>query len=369
MYELPASNLHRVMNGCDGSVTVFHGRISSPPPSDTTREGLAAHSAFRRLLEEPTLNPSDLIGTSVFISADGSTYVVTADMIDNIYPHVESIRSRGNPVQAEKVTDWVITNGGITNGRINGRADVVSSSLDTLYIDDLKYGWKPIDPAGNWTLISHAIAESLLATYDWFVFTIHQPRPYHPDGPIRSFKISRAALLDLRAEIHRKFSRLTDTLTTSPTNCYKCAAASICPALRLASMSALDIISEGFDDSLSAEELSYELDLMNRATEIIKVRKNALDELAQAKISSGKHLINYEMTPTLGNRKWKPEITAEIIQALTGVDVSDRGMISPAAAERAGISKDVVNLFCDRPSGFKLARVDLQKSAARIFKP
>lgn len=366
--NIEANHLHRIMGGCDGSLKLTNGR-SGPPPSDATREGLAAHAAFRRIVDGHD-KPNDLIGHTVMIDADQSTFVITREIIDNIMSAVDHVKARGGNILTETKTDWSPL---ADRGRINGRADLIACDNigGVLYVDDLKYGFRLVDVERNWALISHAIGfitGSQSKHFNKIVFTIFQPRPYHPDGNIRTWSITAADLLAYKAIIQGTFAEYHDRLVTGQ-HCYKCLAAAICPALRSASMNALDVVSTAFDDSLTGDELAFELDLMDRAETIIKIRSKALDEHARAEIMAQRRVGNYDMAPGLGNRRWNDGVTAEMILSLTGVDINEKPeLMTPAAAERAGVGKDITPLFTHRPqTEFKLRKRDLDKEARRAF--
>lgn len=370
LIDVQASHLHRIMGGCDGSMKLVRGR-PNPPPSDSTREGLAAHVVFRHCLDG-LYNPSSLIGHTVHIDADGSTFVITREIIDNVLPSVEYIRKRGIPpvsTLTEYTVNWSPTNG----AKINGRADLIQCDNPgaVLYVDDLKFGYRLVEVERNWTLLSHAIGFMITSNsfhFQKIVLTIHQPRPYHPDGYIRQWSIGQKELADIRDEIFNAFTTYRDQLKTGD-HCYKCLAAAICPALRLATMNVLDVVSDGFDDSLTGEELAFELDMMTRAANLLKVRTKALDEHARAELSSNRTVGPYGMVATVGHSKWLPTVDAGTILALTGVDIEEKSLMTPAAAKRAGVPEEIVSSLTTRPTtGFKLDRVDLNKQAQRAFK-
>ncbi len=376
VYTVQAGHLHRVMNGCEGSVRLAPINAREPPPSDAAREGIAAHSVLRQVLNE-NIDPVTFIGKNVRIDDDNGTYVVTRDIIENLRDTIDHIKNRWylealSSEFCERRTDW-----GTGTDRfkrwtdIRGRADYIAYSPETttLFVDDLKYGWRLVSPEHNWTLISHAIgfAVSDNLPISRVVFTIHQPRPYHPDGPRRSWEITGDRLHQYKAEISDRFLTLSDTLRTGE-HCYKCAAAPICPALRGATMTALDAVSVGYDDSLTDDELDYELDLMARAKALVEVRGKALMETATARIKGGNNLPNYSVQPIVGHRAWKPAISASVIETLTGITITKTETVTPAEAKRRGMSDELIAAFTDRPiTGFKLTRESINDQASRLF--
>jgi hypothetical protein len=58
----------------------------------------------------------------------------------------------------------------------------------------------------------------------------------------------------------------------------------------------------------------------------------------------------------------------EAIRLLTGVNIVEKSVLSPAKAEKAGMKKEFVNQLVDRPFlGQKLIRRDANDVATKIF--
>jgi len=356
--EINATDLHRIM-GCGGFLELAPHAIADKITDDRL-EGIAAHGVFKYVLNGMVSTAEELVDRNI------NGYIVTAEMVEHIIPHIEHIQRRGLTVLSEEKLNWATPTGGI----INCRADVVSydEMTQTLYIDDPKYGWKIVEPHHNWQMIAYAIGA--MVTHKWpalnIVMTIHQPRPFHGSGPVREWIIDARAIQQFYQQIVDRLVTLPDTVTTGP-HCYKCDRAYACPASRMAALAAVDITTGAYSEDLTALQISYELNLLDRAQEALKVRLDALKSLATSKGG----VPGWAMKQSYGNRKWIEGADAETLSMLGGVAVEalqKLSLITPSQAEKVGVPKEVVSGWTDRPSrGFNLVRADTDKDAQKLF--
>lgn len=284
-------------------------------------------------------------------------YILTAEMVD----HVSAIASMISHRDMD-ATLWPqkSVNVSIGNLEIDGNIECVgwNDQTRTLYIDEMKYGWRIVEVSNNWHLISYALAMFIGygCAFDQVVMTIHQPRPHHPDGPTRSVTMTR----DQIAAAHTKIlAEMSDACQTGP-ECYGCGAAMICPSAEKAAYAAIDASMIATSDDVDGGTLGFELIMLERAEEAIKIRKKALDELATHRIKNGEHVAHWTLKNSLSNRKWLDGITADVVKSMSGVDVSDVGIITPSQAEKRGVNKSVIESLTERKStGFKLVRQDI----------
>jgi hypothetical protein len=354
-----ASELHRIM-GCGGYLGI--GALESADAvTDERREGIAAHGLVQLVLTGVVSSADELIDRNIH------GHIVTGEMVEYLTPVIEHIQRRNLSTATEAVVDWTTA-----NAFIKGRADIVSfdPATATLFIDDLKYGWKIVEPEMNWQLIAYAIGA--LFTFGWqphrIVFTIYQPRPFHGNGTMREWIIDNAAIQNFYHQINARFESLPNTVTTGP-HCYKCDRAAACPAARQAALAAVDVTLHTYHENLTDLQISYELDLLERAGDALKVRTDALKSLATSKGG----VPGWALKQSQGNRKWIEGTDAETIAMLGGVDVAKlqkSSLITPAQAEKAGLDKTIAAAFTERAStGFKLVRADTDKDAKKLFNP
>jgi hypothetical protein len=184
---------------------------------------------------------------------------------------------------------------------------------------------------------------------------------------MRSWVITYVELTQLYAQLNVALSNPADQLVTSA-HCHQCPSLVPCPAARMAEMNAIDATSTVFEDTTSNADLSFTLDNLNRASKMIEDRLKAFEELAKHRVTAGQVVDNYSVEMGLGNRRFKEGMTADILKAMTGKDLSQQKLVTPAAAERMGVDEIIINALTERPTtGVKLVRVKASKKAERIF--
>jgi hypothetical protein len=352
MLVITATELPRVMQ-CNGSRLM---PASLPPqatdPTDR-EEGNAAHWAAQRLFEGHDIVPGQFAPNG---------YAVTGEMLE----HVGTYLSALNCGEMETETSF-----GTDVYRVNARCDhrKWDAPRSTLHIDDFKYGRRLVDPVNNWTLIAHAIGTCMFLQIrpERIVLTIHQPRPHHPDGHSRSWVITYTELMNLYSTLDATLRNPSDMLRTG-SQCAKCHALATCPAAREAGMNAIDATCLAFNENLSNDIVSFELDTLRTAAATIKNRLTALEDLAQHRLRGGQIIDNYALDNQWGHRRWKPGLTAKAVSLVTGVDVTKDELVTPAEAERRGVPAPVVKSLTERPmTGVKLIRQSADQRARKLL--
>jgi len=363
MITVTADELPRFMN-CNGS-RLLPATLPVAVTDTTARdEGIAAHymavAVFRN-----EFNIDELVDRK----APNGVYM-TVEMSEHVQAYLDAIvhLDRGGIDHANVEVE---TSFGTDQFRVNARADHIAECMTgtVLYIDDFKIGWGIVEPEQNWTLIAHAIGycQSRQITPARIVLTIHQPRPYHPDGKSRSWEISYPELLALYQQIAATLTNPSDQVVTGP-QCRKCHALATCPAARKASMNAIDASEVAFSDEIVNDVLSFELNTLRTAQTALENRLDALEELAKYRLKSGQVLDGYAVENQLSNTDWKPGITVDLMQALTGKNLAKPKLITPKQAIKAGVPEDVIKPLTERrTTGVKLVRIDANKKAQRIF--
>ncbi len=360
MLRITADELPRFM-ACNGS-RLMGGTL--PPITDTTSrdEGIAAHYMAMQIISKKST-----IEELADRKAPNGVYM-TSDMAEFVSSFVQAIdRPYINPLMIEHETSFSDNK----HWNIAGRVDAAGLTFSSLHIDDLKYGWRIVEPEMNWTLISHAVGiltNNAWMKPDFITFTIHQPRPYHPDGPTRSWAVTYDRLMELSGQLGTTLSNPTDELRTS-SHCAKCPALPSCPAARKAEMNAIDASETIYEDTISNELLSFNLDTLNRAEAMLKARKEAFEELASHRIKAGQVVDNYSVNTGLGNTKWNDGVDAGMLTALTGKELSKPKLVTPAEAKRLGVPDVIIKSLTHRPTTPpKLVRGNADKIAQRMFK-
>lgn len=361
MIRINADDLPRFM-ACNPSIRMA---ASVPPSSEaidnTTRdEGIAAHYMATAVFSN-AYAIEELVGRK----APNGVYM-TEEMSEHVREYLDTLTvSHGFANFAMREMEV-----NADHASVSGRADYGAFTSDfKMTIADFKYGYRIVNPDLNWTLISHAIGiiertRNIPATID---FAIFQPRPFHRLGAWRVWSIGYTQLLDLKDQLYRALETPSDQLHTS-NFCGKCPANATCPAANAASMNAIDVVETAHDETMSDADLSTQLDTLNRASNMIKSRVEALEELAKHRIKAGAIVNNYSVEMGLGKTKWKEHVTAGMLKGLTGKDLVKDALVTPAEAKRRGVNEEFIKLVTERPTtGLKLVRISADEKAKRLF--
>ena len=352
-----ASGLSRVMN-CAGSVALT-AQCPEPESSEAAREGTAAHEAAELVL---TGQAPDL--TSLIDRQMSNGVFVTAEMAEHLEPYVAM--SQGWCI--ERKAKWALCDGVVLSGATDAAAATTCDGT-TLRIRDLKYGWSLVEAENNWQLVAYAILQGgLTPGVKTIEMSIFQPRPWHPDGPLRTWTITGKKLREYAARITSRLATLDDSLETG-THCKYCAALSRCPAAREMQFNAIDVaMNAGHTDPEDGVSLASQLDIIEQAQARLKLRFDSLTDAALARIKTGSLVPGYAAVPSYGRKSWNEGVTVDMVAAFTGrQDLSQPQLITPAQAKKRGVSDIMLDTLASTPQrGIKLARQDA-KAASRAF--
>lgn len=354
MLSITATDLPRFM-ACNGSVTLDSPALDGVTDTTVKDEGIAAHWLAEQV--HKGMQPEELVDRQ----APNGVFI-TGEMVEHLEDYLQFIHHAAPNIEVD-------TSFNNMQFDVHGRADAVAFDPTTLHIVDLKYGWSIVEPEMNWTLIAHAIGyiQKHHTITQQIKFTIYQPRPYHPAGKIRSWVITGDELIKLQSDLIRALTNPTDKLNTS-IHCKNCPSLAYCPAARKAQYNAIEASEKAFTDVISNDNLSVQIDELRRAACMLKDLEKAYSELALHRLKKGEIINNFTLDKELSNRQWKEGITPEILQILTGKDLTKKQLITPAQAEKAGVSKEVVAPFTERVNkGVKLVRMDANAKAKKLF--
>lgn len=362
MTEYQASGLVRLL-ACNGSRGMGNS-LPIPPQTDDAVEGIAAHFVANAVLTGLISDPLEYVDRQT-----PSGFYVTPDMAEFVAVYLDALASRQSPVSGCEVqTDFGFENGDI----IRARADHIAYEPidEILDIDDFKYGYHAVEPDDNWTLIAYAIGYCI--RYDvqpkLIRLNIHQPRPFHRDGPCRTATLDWEQLKAKKNELEHLLSNLDDVLVTGERQCYMCPAAPTCPAHRNAAMNGIEASSIAFAEDIPDDILAYELDLLDRAKSAIEARLTAATELATHRAQSGRTIPGRILENSLGNRRWLKTTTPAMLNLIGGKEMTKVKLPTLAEAKAAGMSDETINGLTERPPlGFKLIKRNTSKQAAKMF--
>ncbi len=362
--EIRCSKLDRTMN-CLG----YHSLedLQESETNEAAKEGTAIGELLSEMIRQNTLTPNIGQAASNGFHLDRDMWFYASDTFKTLKD-----TSQGAKIETEERIDWM-TQSGIT---VRGQFDISYIVGSTLHVEDLKYGWRIVDVKENWQLIGYAIGQVFRLSKNGFVpthihFKIHQPRPHHEDGPIRSWVITYDELIEYCKQIEERLMALVSgdkTLSTSK-SCLYCEGLNSCPAFNRSFYASVEtVLGEWKQDVLSNEDVSHQLDVLNRVQEIIKIKSDSLNQLGVMRIGAGQIIPKYSIEETLGDRKWSKEVSAKSIKVMTGIDITKQDILSPTQAEKAGVPKKLVaQLITREKRGSKLVKKDLTEEAKKIF--
>lgn len=376
MISYSASDLHRIFE-CGGST------LAPPLPadyrSDSAEEGTAAHWVAQQFAAE-------LAGPETFkvgqLAPNG--VAIDADMIEHGQAYGDFIPSgEGShilPPWIEADASWLVTD----SIRIGCRADVSWLDGNTLHLRDYKYGWRLVEVADNWQLVAGAIGAVRKLFAEWkpdemgpfpvtqVCLSIHQPRPYHPDGPLRERTLTLAELEKLHGVIVARLTTLDASRFATGEHCGYCRAAVLgtCPAFIRASHNAVDVVMSGSMIELPPAALAVHLDQLRRAQTVLKDRLGYVEDLATRALQADPLSVpNYGVRPNYGNTIWT--VDADVVRQETNADILQPAkLVTPAEAKRRGVSDEVIAKYTKRPLiGQKLVKIDADAEARKALEP
>lgn len=354
--EIRCSQLARPM-ACAGFLSFENLPVQEA--GEAAEEGTAAGELLER----------KLLGKDIPRQARNGVYF-TDEMHFYVDPIVEEIHgNRDSEVLCEQRIDWQSRSG----VWIRGSYDISFVRAGRLYVDDLKFGWGIVEVKDNWQLLGYAIGEVIRrkSHFPEIVLRIRQPRPHHEDGPCREWVLTYPELLAYKEKIDARLEQIVAGYRELSTGkqCKYCAAApEACPAFNRLFYRALEVTYDFHQDQIDEVELARQLDQVERATEVIKIKKDSIEQLAAMRVREGKVIPGWITEERYGDRRWKDFVTPEVIESLTGKNLVEKSILSPAKAEKAGLPKEFVNQLVDRKFlGQRMVKKDAKQIADKIF--
>ncbi len=327
-----------------------------PNDDDAKREGICAHWVAESMFNNRGVAARDMIGEQ-----HKNGWVVDEEMAHHVASYVEYVEQFGTVTAAEKPVS-------LYDGLVVGRLDNTSTSGSILRIFDLKYGWKLKEAHHNYESLCYALAEWSADpwTVDAIEIHIYQPRPHHPDGPARVWRIERAEIQTWYAWLFQVATEARDNpRATVGDQCKYCPAAASCHALAAASYDITQTVLESRMLLYTPEQLAAELRFLEMAKKRIAARAKAIEAEATARLSKGQFIPGAVLEATKGNRQWKYAL--DKLAVMLGRPVHKEVPMSPAEMERAGVSKNIVNSLSERPNTGRKINLNPEGYAEKMF--
>lgn len=345
---------------CPGSVQLG---AQFPELGDTSRadEGTAAHWVGAELL----------LGTSV--PEPGTTapngYIVDADMIDGARLWVDDVLAVAGSRAAELQVEQRVAMPRI-HADAFGTPDTwfYDQAAGVVYVWDFKYGHGIVEVVENWQMVAYVCGILDLLGVDGRTdqhvtvdLRIVQPRAYHRDGRVRSWRVKAS---DLRGYFNRLAHAADEAmkpgarLAAGP-HCLYCPAARGCPTLRRTALAVADWAEGAQPEQLPPDALGAELVLLELLAKLVKARHTAIETQVEATLRSGQPVGDWTLEPAYGRQAWTiPADEVAALGELFGVDLrKPLDVITPNQASKKGVDAAVIKSYSQFPSaGMKLAR-------------
>jgi Protein of unknown function (DUF2800). len=261
--------------------------------------------------------------------------------------------------------------------------EFAAGRIKLLRLPDYKYGHRYVEVFENPQLAAYVdgVIERLqLDEADpnlWVEFIIVQPRAYHRDGPVRTWR-GRAS--DLRGILNVAWSAAHEALGPNPiarTNdaCVDCKARHVCSVLQRANYSLIDFSGTAEVVELPAEAVGQELAMVEDAIERLKARATGLSAQAEALIRQGKRVSHYHMEQGESRMIYREDVTLDEVVGfgdLIGIDLRKpqtlkEQLVTPTQAIKLGVDAGAMKAFAWRPpAAYKLTRDD-STLARKVF--
>lgn len=325
---------------CTASIQ-FIESLKLPPGDDDeyAKEGTEAHRVFATALGLD--NPFD-VEFETFEQAEHLPQAI--EYVENIQArHPEAEVHREIRVNPQKFVRTV---------HCKGTADVIIPvDMDVLYVIDLKFGVHVVvDVEDNTQLILYALGslakfEALGYEFKEVVLTILQPRAWHPEGPIREWRVSRNKLVRWGRRLGRKAREALGPVPvfrpTPEDACRFCPAAGVCRALAeyelKAARKVFTTVADTEAEFKGDEELMpHEVSFLLKEFPAMRRWMSKVSGMALSRMENGGHIPYFGLKDKLSYRKWAEE--SETLEILFDEDtLYERVLRSPAQVEkRAG---------------------------------
>lgn len=332
--------------------------------SEATREGTEAHGYLAAMLDPhqhaaPEDAPSTEMGEAAVL---GFNAVLQARASAGGQGHVETRvdMHQVHPTQCWGTADWFD----------------LDEKTSTVYVVDFKYGHRYVDPYENPQLVLYGLGAlnffGVVLDTSWsFVFTIVQPRAYHADGPVKTWRCDGARFLQLVEALRQAADEATgfEPAMRTGEHCNDCEGRATCPAFQQVAGAALDVSRTSTPQEMSPEAIGTMRTYLASAIKRLEGMATGLDAAIERAARSGASVPGWELKPKDTRLDWSVDLAeVALLGDLYGIQLSKPAAITPTQAIKAGVDEAVILAYASRPpGGFKVAPSD-KTTAAKAFK-
>jgi hypothetical protein len=361
------SSLYRLVD-CTGSFDMCH-KYPEREDSPASMEGTAAHWVASQMLNCETVIEEGMLAPN--------GVAVTAEMIEGAELYTSAIPSLP-PLTHELRVEERLVIPTVHPTECWGTPDLWWFSGGVLHVVDYKFGHLPVEVAGNPQLAAYASGAAFsLGLEDCPVhLTIVQPRCFHRDGTIRTWKTTLVELAPAIARLRLIADRVLNmpelTMCETGSHCRGCSAAHACEALQTEGAGAVAFSIEPVPSEMDNASKGLYLSRVKSAMGALKAIESGLEAEIENSIRNGENVPGWEFSSTPGRVAWsKPVGEVVALGALLGVEFRKDGVVTPtqakAALKKKGVDETVIFGYSVASSGsLKLTPTD-KTLTRRVF--
>lgn len=344
---------------CGGSVAMRAAFPEAPEDgdSDVTEDGTACHWLASeiwdaRYPDEGTLSPNQRVLTDEMFEA-----------VDIYHDVLRAAEWSAGETYCERPVDcsFIYPN-------MSGTPDAWTYVPGKLRIVDLKFGFRFVEVWENVQLTIYAVAVAkklMLPPHTVIELVIVQPRSFHRDGPVRTWRTTLEKLEPMieRLRVAAAHAMGPNAMCVPNPGCLDCAGRHACEALHNSAWGATEVAYSSTPHLLNAEQLARELTVLDEAERKIKARKSGLMVQAEAAAREGKILPGWELSTTFAREGWLPGTEATVMTLAKEYfkinAAKPMRAMTPNQVRKLGVPSTIVSMFAHRPStGVKLMKAD-----------
>lgn len=359
--RLSASSASRFM-ACPGSVDLL--RSAARTSNELADLGTDAHTLAEACLNggwEPWMKVGDMLTRE-----NGTTFDVTENMANAVQVYTDYVRSLFTP---QNIAHFEVDlNNPDIHPDFGGTADAVVYDVKSgfLHVIDYKHGeGLPVEVENNPQLLYYAYGavKKLKLSAHTIHITVVQPRCEHPDGPVRSFTITRNGLEDWAVlKLLPAMKAAGEASFKHGDHCRFCDGKIMgCPILP-AQYEETAGLTPNEVSTMSDAELGRLYDMQKT----VGFMRTAINNEVLRRLTAGKEIPGTKLVNSRSDRTWNGDVKDEIVSIL-GIDaLTQPQLLSPAQIDKLPGGKAITARLAYKPdTGVTVAPADDRRSAVR----
>lgn len=249
----------------------------------------------------------------------------------------------------------------------------------TLYLADLKFGFRFVEVFENWQLLCYVLMLLVLLNINGYddqtltiKMTIVQPRSTHRDGPVRTWTVTASHLRALFNQLIDAAARAMQPNAPCTPNpyCGDCPARHACTALQNSSLHALEVAYGSTPHELEPAAAGNELRMLKEASKRLEARITGLEMQAEHMLAAGLVVPGWGLEPTYARERWRDGFESQVLTLAKYFNnaplAKPQRAITPKQA-RKYLGDQIVAAFSHRPStGVRLTQITSQQLRKKL---